>query len=504
MLGLLLATFLIQTTFAETSVCPQTANAWNEWRRLTISNLQSPTDLTNGVFDLLNSCQSEHDQQKFFKSPAFIACMNPLTLAAENAKLITKDSVLNTSIFLDTPKSSMTSSDRPEVETLPDVFKSKGFVEASTHKGLTEEQVSALMVKVQVIYPNATIVRFKSRFGIGDKSILIRIPGPKVDRWVHMTLEDEGLGQAMFMIGVEKEDATGNKLVPPRSFFNSFVNVSVSDGDLAQPSPTSDNASAKNPHKEMLKGIVITPTTVRPLRVSSPQISCYVCHRTGAMPAVPDSSSQNSWVSDPASAPISYTPGKNATDAISGFNAAIAETATAIPRGVNIDHLGPAIGPVSPTSRTDDFVKSCFSSPEASTLSVSNVKQAMNCMGCHDGTSVGKLTFPLGFDPTTEGFTPANVLHQMILSGHMPPGSSLTNDERAALDRCIVKEYYGGFQSLIPGSTPGIYLQSLTQMKCPADTLKEEANASDQNKQGNADIQSEASTPKPKPAAPAQ
>jgi hypothetical protein len=494
MLGFLIATFLIQTATADSSTCPKTADAWNQWRSQTVSQLKTPDDMGTGAFDLLNSCQGEADQQKFFKSPSFIACMDPLKVAAETVRLVTKDSVLKTDIFFDTPQSSMTAMDRPEVEALPDVFRSKDFVEASTHKGLTEEQVSALMAKVQATYPSATIVRFKSRFDVGDRSILIRIPDSKVDRWVHMTWEDNGLGQFIFMIGVEKEDSTGKKFVPPRSFFNSFANVSLNEGDLTPPSPTSDGTLPKNPHKEMLKGIVITPTTIHPLRVSTPQISCYVCHRTGAMPAVPD----------PGSPPISYTIGKNATDAISAFNGAISETATAIPRNVNIDHLGPAIGTVNPASRTDDFVKSCFSSTPVSSGSVSNVKQAMNCMGCHDGTSVGKLTFPLGFDSSPDNFTPGNVLHKMILSGHMPPGSSLTDDERTALNSCVMKEYYGGFQSLFPGSTPGIYLQSLSRLKCPTDTLKVEAATSGQNKEGDASVLPQTSTSEPKPAAPAQ
>jgi hypothetical protein len=476
---------LTQLALADPGTCPQTSADWGKWRTQAISQLQTPFDIASGAFDLLNSCQGERDQQKFFKSPAFLACMAPLQVASQTVKLFKKDDVLNTAIFLDAPQSSRTPMDRPEVEALPDVFKSKDFVDASTNANLTEQQVSALMAKVRASYPDATIARFKSRFGIGDKSILIRIPGPQVDRWVHMIWDETGLGSFIFMIGVEKEDATGKKLNPPKSFFNSFTNISFSpeSADPTPPTPTvvtaptTDVIAPKNPHQNMMKGVKITATTQRPLRVSTPQASCFACHRTGPMPIVPATDSD----------PISYTGTKSAADAINEFNEAIANTASATPRNVNLDQLGPPLGEVNLPSRTDDFVKSCFNSSNAAPESVSRVKQAMNCMGCHNGNNAGKLTFPIGVDNTTEPFTPAKVFNQMIMSGHMPlgSGSQLSVDERSALAACLMKEFYGGFQSLVPGSAPGTYIKSLTSTKCPADMLNEETNSSAHEKQGS-------------------
>jgi hypothetical protein len=503
MYALLLASLLIQTAGAETATCPQTSQAWNNWRQQKISSLQTVDDLAAGAFDLLNSCQSDRDQQKFFKSPSFLSCMTPLMTASESVKLNMKDSVLNTPIFFGTPVSNKLPNDRPEVEELPEIFKNRAFVAASTDTTLTNDKVSALMKQVTAQYPGATIVQFKSRFGIGDKSILIRIPGPKVDRWIHMTWENEGLGQFLFMIGVEKEDATGKKLNPPKAFFNSFANTSMTDG--VPPSPGTDDD--KNPHKKMMKGVIITATSVRPVRVKTPQVSCYVCHRTGPMPIVPADDSIDPATNSVFKSPqISYTKGKNAAEAIGAFNDAIADTANAIPRGITAERFGPPMGPIDPASRTDDFVKSCFADPFPSKGSISNVKQSMNCVGCHNGDTAGKLTFPLGNNMIAlSQFTPGSILHEMITSGHMPPGNQLTVDERSALATCVSKEYYGGFQGLFPGSQPGLYMKSLMPGKCPTVLLNEEANSQDKSKPSDANSASPLLSPAlPSVVAPAQ
>jgi hypothetical protein len=438
--------------------------------------------------------------------------MEPLKAAAANAKLVQKDSVDNEAVFLDKPKSSAGKTDRPEVEELPSIFSGKDFSSAATNAQLTETQVSALMAKVQAQYPGALISRFKSRFGLSDRSILFEIPGPQVDRYIHTIWDSSGLSPTIFLIGVEKVDATGKKLSPPRTFFSSFTNQPIS-ADSSSPADTASSttptpntatqytATSNNPHMQMAKaplGITIKPGSP-PVRMSTPQVTCFVCHRTGAMPIVPDD----------GIAPISYTSGKSGTEVIRAFNQQIRNTATATPPSINSKSLGPMIGAIDPPTRTDDFVKSCFTKPGFTQTSVNKVKQAMNCAECHDGQSVGRLTFPLGMDasPNTEDedlFNPGDVLNQMLAAKHMPPGANLSDDESVALAVCIGKEYYGGFQGLVPNSAPGTFMNSLTSAKCPSTFPGQEATFTGVSKPGQPATTSQNSTGTDQNSAPAK
>jgi len=103
----------------------------------------------------------------------------------------------------------------------------------------------------------------------------------------------------------------------------------------------------------------------------------------------------------------------------------------------------------SPT-RTEAYVKECFDTRESRRYTGSGaythnveekptalmndwvkVRNAMNCVGCHDGGRRGTLH---------SGFSFNEIVFKVLVDRSMPPEVDLTDDERLALLTCIAKE----------------------------------------------------------------
>jgi hypothetical protein len=83
----------------------------------------------------------------------------------------------------------------------------------------------------------------------------------------------------------------------------------------------------------------------------------------------------------------------------------------------------------------------------------------------------GRLSFPAGIsDSGSRGGQ--GVMENFIKTGHMPPGARLTQEERNALYRCLMREYYGGFLDPRAGGAAerGTWLRALDHPACP-DTI---------------------------------
>jgi hypothetical protein len=78
------------------------------------------------------------------------------------------------------------------------------------------------------------------------------------------------------------------------------------------------------------------------------------------------------------------------------------------------------------------------------------INQAMNCASCHDGQTRGKLVPPIRW----------LLLRQHVMSGNMPPDSSLTPAEREMLLSCLGEEYQDS-----SSGTPVLY-EYLTSVRC--------------------------------------
>jgi len=98
---------------------------------------------------------------------------------------------------------------------------------------------------------------------------------------------------------------------------------------------------------------------------------------------------------------------------------------------------GPALGP--DITRSDAQIKSWAANPSLSNDSIGKVKAAMNCSICHSEYGLGVLNFP---ETTRHLKSPGNQIYQYITKGWMPPGNTLSQQEREALYECVMKEYY--------------------------------------------------------------
>ncbi len=108
----------------------------------------------------------------------------------------------------------------------------------------------------------------------------------------------------------------------------------------------------------------------------------------------------------------------------------------------------------SPAPRKDDFIKNCFEqrpsphdyfgfngytvrteksiSAELSAGSIQKIKNAMNCVSCHDGKIRGSLH---------KGFSFKEIEFKVLIDRSMPPAASLGTDERLTLLQCLKEEY---------------------------------------------------------------
>ena len=119
------------------------------------------------------------------------------------------------------------------------------------------------------------------------------------------------------------------------------------------------------------------------------------------------------------------------------------------------NNYGPSIGP-DPSSgrvihRTKSFIDKCTAGFKLSAASKKNVQDQMYCSRCHQAGTLGLLNFPQATQLTTsrqliDNKWP-NLIHNYIADGRMPfvddgPPALSSPDEREALFKCLVLEYY--------------------------------------------------------------
>jgi hypothetical protein len=144
---------------------------------------------------------------------------------------------------------------------------------------------------------------------------------------------------------------------------------------------------------------------------------CMNCHRAGLMPiALAEDGSVQSYSSKHSSAEF-----------VDWFNNTLAPTfASANLAGNKTSNLNlPQMGEIDPPQRTEEFMRQCITSAGV-TVSINRipkVMKSMNCANCHDGDSIGKVSY---IGHPTNFF--ADTIQTMITSGVMPPHNDLSND----------------------------------------------------------------------------
>ncbi len=107
--------------------------------------------------------------------------------------------------------------------------------------------------------------------------------------------------------------------------------------------------------------------------------------------------------------------------------------------------------PANSPTRTEEYVKNCFNNrqdnfymgfgnyqvqtqknPEAQMSDWTKVRNAMNCVDCHNNKQRGYLHAGFSFD---------EMIFKVVVDRSMPPDSDLTTDERLAVINCLRQEY---------------------------------------------------------------
>jgi hypothetical protein len=136
------------------------------------------------------------------------------------------------------------------------------------------------------------------------------------------------------------------------------------------------------------------------------------------------------------------------------------------------------MGEVDPKERNLAFVRKCANGGDSkfNDEQLAKIGNAMNCVECHRGSPASAISYPFGIAAGTQ-----TLLHGKLKTGHMPQGADdqtseayLTPEQRAALERCLLDEYYGGFEfkqvdgKVVKGSdrSLGTLYRSLTAVSC--------------------------------------
>jgi hypothetical protein len=285
--------------------------------------------------------------------------------------------------------------------------------------------------------PRYTVIRYSGNAKALDQSkeedrLLIMIPGEKEDRYYQFTVPT-----------LAEQDAAKSKPRPKtnsKEFLNStlydqFSLVVVDKSKVSKAGDRPEVYFRDYRRTGTSHGINIEYRN----RPSDTNESCLKCHSQGVQAIFPHK--------DKTSA--------EDAQAIERLNGRILEygipsNATAkIPAARNgLSEVGLPFGPVSPPTRTDEFMASC--APELTVERRAYVKDLMNCSGCHNGKPVQltkeipnlKKAFGWGMYELAPIYNINGSSLETLVTEHntMPPGNSSTKEERVALWKCLEKE----------------------------------------------------------------
>jgi|SRR5579872_439211 len=179
----------------------------------------------------------------------------------------------------------------------------------------------------------------------------------------------------------------------------------------------------------------ITPTVLLPDR---PSHNCYDCHKAGILPIRPEFE----YTFDSAGRMVVKTTGVGIIP--EAVNQRIQNYGLPDFGLLDIHQYGPELGPATRQQRTPAFVRGCSMGTATDPISIQKVRLAMNCAKCHDDfakidylQAVRSNRDVLAFSKLKQG-----MVQTYIEQGWMPPGISLTTDQRHSLWNCLMKEYF--------------------------------------------------------------
>ena len=181
--------------------------------------------------------------------------------------------------------------------------------------------------------------------------------------------------------------------------------------------------------------------------------NCYECHKTGVVPIHPDVeyTFDTGGKLVPKEADIGSIP--NRVNALIEYygppNFGFMDTEGYGPgMGPYGQPAGLAMGPeMSPVSRrrAEDLIPRATQGLNIAPQSYNAIRYAMNCAECHNSAKQGPLNYLLAVrsDRDVRAFEGSKgMIETYIAKGWMPPDNHLSADERKALWKCLMEEYF--------------------------------------------------------------
>lgn len=255
----------------------------------------------------------------------------------------------------------------------------------------------------------------------------IYIPHPDYDRFIQFGIQRNPklpIANSFSAVAVQKTDpATKQPLETPRARLKDFWRLRDESGKITISTRLKEVGGMEN---------------------------CYDCHKNTLLPIHPDPKTFDKNRFQPAVDKVNRI--------MRNFGKVIAE-------GYDHEGYGPGIGPETSSIRTDDFIRSCSRGAIQTKESIERVKNGMNCLRCHDGSSRGTLNFPSGLRRLPVPGTSVGdsmIAHYVVKHKLMPKGEeNLTTTEREAIVRCLKAEYYEDFDH-----QPGLFKTWFQQKEC--------------------------------------
>jgi hypothetical protein len=310
----------------------------------------------------------------------------------------------------------------PAIE-LPPLLRSAEFLAAIAAPATYGDALAMIDARNQAAAPGdrwATLL-YRSRFlATPDRSVygrlLIHVPGEPTEQWIQFGIIAPGDRAAPADVhGVSMVAVTRRADGSRESFVVDFWREARASGVMSiEPNIAIDQGTS----------------------------ACHDCHKSALLPVRPDRVLQ-------LDAAGRLTGAKNAPLIAEVDRAIAAVGAPAYGGLLDPSAFGPPLGPTD-RARSDAELAACAAPLAPAPAALARLRDAMGCAACHDGRRLGAINFPqavpshLDLDallhPDTRRSMP--LVASYVTEGWMPPGAALTAGERAALLRCLTREYW--------------------------------------------------------------
>ena len=327
----------------------------------------------------------------------------------------------------------------------PPLLRSQDFLTKISHPSTYRDAVNMIEANNQALpKPQKWIVLpFKAQFILSvDHTtygrLLILVPnqiaanGDKLDQWILFSIATPEMDpdieiHNVSMIAVRRDTHSGPGIT--------YITYPV------------DFSRQKDPQSGQIN---IVPTMLLAENTSK---NCYECHKTGVVPIHPDVeyTFDEGGKLVPKEVDIGSIP--NRVNALIEYygppNFGFMDTEGYGPgMGPYGQPAGLAMGPeMSPVSRrrAEDLIPRATQGLNIAPQSYNAIRYAMNCAECHNSAKQGPLNYLLAVrsDRDVRAFEGSKgMIETYIAKGWMPPDNHLSADERKALWKCLMEEYF--------------------------------------------------------------